>query len=113
MNGIIRTKVTFQGEVLDVTLHGNYYRGEDGRSQGPKAILARLPFGEPLGILTVNVVDHFPAPGEVYVKTWSENSEWAPSLLTTGLFEDTGRRIHTGFVEAQVWKYSDEVASLW
>lgn len=59
--------------------------------------------GEPFGRLTVCVPDTRLNENEVLVKTWSENQEWASQFLKYG-FEDTGRRVKTGYVEAQVWK---------
>lgn len=41
---------------------------------------------------------------EFFAKTWSENEDIAKAALQTGLFEDTGVREPTGFVEAQVWR---------
>ncbi len=43
----------------------------------------------------------------ILVKTWSENEAFAKAALATGLFEDTGKRFPTGFVEAQIWKLKD------
>lgn len=42
--------------------------------------------------------------GECLVKTWTENEPYIQPLLDSGLFEDTGRRVPTGFVEAHIWK---------
>lgn len=41
---------------------------------------------------------------EILVKSWSENEKIAALCLATGLFKDTGRRIPTGLVEAQIWE---------
>jgi hypothetical protein len=58
-------------------------------------------------ILTV-VLDPHPvcAPDEIVVKTWSENERCSKALLAMNppLFEDTGKRYPTGFVQAQVWR---------
>jgi hypothetical protein len=60
--------------------------------------------GSPIGILTVNLPYEYLQEGEFLVKTWSENVELSKASFDTGLFIDTGKRIPTGFVEAQIWK---------
>ena len=62
--------------------------------------------GEPLAILTINLPDEPLNPSEMFVKTWSENAEIAAEALESGLFVDTGKRVPTGFVEAQIWKFA-------
>jgi hypothetical protein len=47
------------------------------------------------------------ADDEFAVKTWSENEPVLEPMRATHLFEDTGRRIPTGFVVAQVWRIRD------
>jgi hypothetical protein len=61
---------------------------------------------EAISTLSVNLpdADYELAPGEFFAKTWSENEDIAKLALASGLFEDTGRRVPTGWVEAQVWK---------
>lgn len=65
---------------------------------------------EPWGDVTVKVFGTSLADGEVCVKTWSENSDWVPQLLSLlpDVFQDTGRRVSCGFTEAQVWKVNPE-----
>ena len=41
---------------------------------------------------------------EFTIKNWTENSRVAEDALASGHFEDTGRRIATGFVQAPVWR---------
>ena len=41
---------------------------------------------------------------EFTIKNWTENSRIAEDALASGHFEDTGRRIPTGFVQAPIWK---------
>ena len=60
--------------------------------------------GEPWATLTVNIPGTVLAEDEVLVKTWSENEELRQPALNTGLFIDTGRRVKSGFVEAEVWR---------
>ena len=66
---------------------------------------------EPYTVITVNLPDaHYQlSPDEVFVKTWSENEPLVPALLASGLFEDTGLREPTGFVQAQVWRMKGEL----
>jgi len=80
-----------------------HYGGPDG----PTAVRLDLTDGEIFGVLTVNLPDkeHLLGRGEVFVKTWSENAGWVAKVLATGLFEDTGKRVPTGFVEAQIWRF--------
>ena len=60
--------------------------------------------GEPFTTLTCNL-NHAPLEDrEVLIKTWSENEETAKCALESGLFRDTGKRISTGFVLAQIWE---------
>jgi len=47
------------------------------------------------------------ATDEFTVKSWSENEPLIEPMLATGLFEDTGRRCPSGFVEAPVWRVKD------
>ena len=79
-------------------------RGEYGN--GRLAIqLVDAETEEPIANLTVNLPDEELAEGEFFVKTWSENQPIAAAALASGLFQDTGRRVPTGFVEAQVWRF--------
>jgi hypothetical protein len=47
------------------------------------------------------------ADDEFTVKSWSENEPLVEPMLATGLFEDTGRRVPSGYVEAPVWRLRD------
>ncbi len=85
------------GEVL-VEVHP-YVIGD-----GPSINFRDLETGEPIARLTVNEPEVQLAPDEVLVKTWSENEEISRDAMKTGWFEDTGRRILVGYVEAQVWR---------
>jgi hypothetical protein len=57
------------------------------------------------GTLTTNVeyVD-LVIDEEIIVKDWSENEMLAKAMFETGWFEDTERRVKTGFVLAPVWR---------
>lgn len=68
------------------------------------AIVVLTDTGSRYAVLTVNFPGTPLDSDEVLIKTWSENTDIAKTVLETGLFIDTGRRIRTGFYEAQVWK---------
>jgi hypothetical protein len=54
--------------------------------------------------ITTNIVGLALESGEFPVKTWSENEILREPLLASGLFVDTGKRVSTGFVEAELWR---------
>ena len=59
---------------------------------------------EPFATLTVNIPQATVSDKEIIVKTWTENEPVARAALESGLFQDTGKRIPTGFSQAQIWK---------
>ena len=59
----------------------------------------------PYARFTVCIEDSNLAPGELLVKTWNENDALREPMLGTGLFEDTGRRVTSGYVSAEVWRF--------
>lgn len=67
----------------------------------------------PVLTFTVNLPDEHLEPGEFFVKTWSENEPLIPSIRNSGIFIDTGKRVPTGFVMAEVWKFSDSYKHLY
>jgi len=75
---------------------------------GSKAITLISPGGMVIAKLTVNIPGVKLQPGEFFIKTWSENAPIAEDALASGLFVDTGRRIATGHVEAQIWRFAEE-----
>lgn len=62
--------------------------------------------GEQLCVATVNVVNHQPDPGCVFIKNWSENEGVYESLFKAGVVGPIIRRVKTGFVEAYECKYT-------
>ena len=60
--------------------------------------------GETLAILSVNIPEfsHLLGDNEFFVKTWSENEEFAKDALASGLFRQTGRW-SKGYISAPVW----------
>jgi hypothetical protein len=47
-------------------------------------------------------------PGDIMIKTWSENEVFAQRVRESGLFLDTGKRICLQFAEAEVWRLAAE-----
>jgi hypothetical protein len=74
----------------------------------PAVRLTNAETGEPIATLSINLPEaaHQLGPDEFFAKTWTENKAVAAAALSSGLFEDTGKRIPTGFVEAQVWRFA-------
>jgi hypothetical protein len=60
--------------------------------------------GEQVACATVNLPEQQLAPGEVFVKTWSENEGMLDFLLKNRIVEDMGREVPTGYVTARVCK---------
>ena len=56
--------------------------------------------------LTTNVSDARLEKGEFCIKNWSENVEVAEDAINSGLFIDTGKKIHSGHVLAPIWRYA-------
>lgn len=57
----------------------------------------------PYSRLSVAIENLALEPGQFAVKTWNENAEMAEAARTSGLFVDSGRRVTTGHVVAEVW----------
>lgn len=45
--------------------------------------------------------------GEIVVKTSDENAHLRDALLTRGFFEDTGRRLRSGYSVLEIWAMTD------
>ncbi len=59
----------------------------------------------PICTITSNCPSEELFPGQVIVKTYSENGPMRDTFLGSGYFRDTGRRIPSGFVKLEVWDY--------
>ena len=83
---------------------------EDHYQNGRVAIVANTEDGDMFGRLTVNIPDSPQRDGEIFVKTWSENKYWVPQVLIglPEIFRNTGEKAQTGFVDADVWKYTPD-----
>ena len=93
-------------EAMDTTLRVEIGRYRDNGNMAV-SLIEEDGFNSPFGSLSVNI-DLPLAEGEFFAKTWSENDELAQAALASGVFEDTGRRVPYGFVEAQVWRLMDQ-----
>jgi hypothetical protein len=101
-------KKKLDGKLLRVNLFGtacdtvfdvqSYHNGR------PALQLIDAADGGPFGVLTCNLPDIPLEDGEVIIKNWSENEDIAKAALASGYFKDTGKRVATGFVEAQIWR---------
>jgi hypothetical protein len=76
---------------------------------GRLALFLEAPGHELFATLTVNLPDEHLDEGEFFVKTWSENRPLAVFALSSGLFEDTGRRVQSGLVQVPVWRFTEGV----
>lgn len=54
--------------------------------------------------LTTNLPEHPLEEGEFFVKTWSENAPFIKGIMDMGFFEDTSKKVRTGFVNAPIWR---------
>jgi hypothetical protein len=57
---------------------------------------------EPFAVASVNIPDEEMRPGEIAIKTWSENEGILPWLVEQGIVEPCHRKVPTGHVEASV-----------
>lgn len=75
-------------------------------TDGTPALVLMGRDGQPVATVTVRLPSAARdlEPGELLVKTWSENEPLVAPLLSSGLFEDTGKRVPTGYTWAAVWK---------
>jgi hypothetical protein len=64
---------------------------------------------EPMATFSTNLVPYGAQVScdEYCVKTWSENEVLVSPMLSTGLFEDTGKRVPSGYVVSPVWRVKD------
>jgi hypothetical protein len=64
---------------------------------------------EPLATFSTNLVPYGAqiSNDEFCVKTWSENEVLVAPMLSTDLFEDTGKRVPSGYVVSPVWRVKD------
>jgi hypothetical protein len=66
---------------------------------------------EPYATVTVNIRPNDCKSDEIIVKMYSENEHLRAPLLALGLFEDTGKRIESGFVQCEIWRLTEKFSS--
>ncbi|HET9642588.1 MAG TPA: hypothetical protein VFP68_04350 [Burkholderiaceae bacterium] len=73
---------------------------------GAIAVQLRARNGEPLGVFSTNLVPYggHVADTEFFAKVWSENESLAAPMLASGLFEETGRTLPSGYVRVPIWR---------
>ena len=73
---------------------------------GRTAIQYMASENEVMSVLTVNLPNAELKEDEFAIKNWSENEQTAKAAMKSGVFEDTGEKIRTGFVEAPIWRFA-------
>lgn len=91
-----RKAFSYNGEILHFEIL-SYHSGE------PAIIITDVK-GQRYCTLSVHIPEVKKEPGEFCVKNWSENEAIANHLAKSGLFEETGRGVATGFVTAPIWR---------
>jgi hypothetical protein len=86
----------------NITLHCGRY------SNDRLAIQANCDDGL-YGKLTVNLPESQLGANEIFVRTTEENEHLAKAAIKTGLFEDTGKKISSGFIKISIWRLKNGV----
>jgi hypothetical protein len=97
-----KTKYTLCFQDLRLELYKGCYANR-------RIALELMEGGDSFLMLTVNIPEARLRRGEFVVKDWSENYPYMRDILRCGLFEDTGRRVATGFVRAPIWRFREGV----
>ena len=89
---------------MNISINTQYCKGNVELSfgkygNGSTAIQA-FQGGEPMFVATV-AMDELPLRGHVFLKGWSENEGIPEALEKAGIVKLTGRKIPTGYVEAE------------
>ncbi|TRZ50078.1 MAG: hypothetical protein D4S01_07405 [Dehalococcoidia bacterium] len=69
--------------------------------------------GEPIATATINLVNEYCGPDEVYIKDYSENEGMLDTLVTAGVIEEPMERVQSGFIKAPRCKLTAKGLSLW
>jgi len=95
-----------EGKALVISMFGNTYNTvfRTERYSNSRFAIELDYKGDRFATLTTNLPDVPLEEDQVIIKTWSENEEIAKAALASGLFRDTGMRVSTGFVQAQIWE---------
>ncbi len=102
MSSLAETEIEFRGQTFKVSIevwksatkHDTILAVD--RTKGEN-------YGDLFGLITINT-DHKTNDNEIVVNTHDDHS-WTKQLLTLlpDLFQDTGKRIQTGFTTAEIW----------
>ena len=60
--------------------------------------------GQPYTVLTINLPEARLQEDEFLVKTWSENALIIECIRKLDIFEETAKRVRTGFCVAEIWR---------
>ena len=94
-------EVLFKGLILDIIKTAYYTNG--------RVAVALRESGIPFALISINLPKEEFEEGEFPVKNWTENEEITPFVLAhTDLFEDTGKTVPTGRVQAPIWRFKKE-----
>jgi hypothetical protein len=101
----IKTNINWYGKSLNLTL-----KVIGGYNNLTPCIAAFTDDDQQFGRLTVNIDQEPLWPGEVIIKTYSENESWAPQVLKNlpHVFQDTGRVAESGYVKCPIYKFKGE-----
>jgi hypothetical protein len=100
----MKATVNCFGETFNLSIKEGRYKDNNN-----VALQAYSDDGSPFGTITVNT-DVYMGTHFVLVKTYSENAEWVPQLLSQlpNNFRNTGNKIPVGYTEAEIWEYFPE-----
>ena len=79
---------------------------EVGKYSNGNMALQLMTLAEPYAKLSTNVEGVVLEKGEFLAKNFSENTGLLEQFLEMGLFEDTGRKVSSGFVTIPVYKFN-------
>lgn len=105
---VVAIRKIIQDKPFDIFAFGKLYHtfGHVGQYRDGGEVLVEflMEDGTPFSTLTVNIPEVVLGEREILVKVWSENADVSKAVLAYPMFRDTGARIHTGFVHAQIWE---------
>ena len=83
-------------------------------SNGDIAVQLIMLDGQALGMLSINVSECTDQLGddEFFAKTYSENEALVGPALASGLFEDTGRTVRSGYLSFPIWRLRQAVRAV-
>jgi hypothetical protein len=104
----LMTVIGLRSEEFEVCI-GSYAEADLKKNNGVAIFLFKD--GSPFIKLTVCCPNQKLDRSEIIVKTYSENASHRDWILNLGLFKDTGRRIKSGFIQLEVWKFTNVMQS--